>query len=82
MIDLQPASTRLSVVIPALPDDALSRPTPCSEYSISDLLDHIAGITVAFGGAAAKSRGVPADMLPQGPPRISIPIGDHRCPSA
>jgi uncharacterized protein (TIGR03086 family) len=66
VIDLHPAVARLSTLIEAVPDSALGGPTPCSEYSVGDLLDHIAGITVAFGGAAAKSRGESADMGPQG----------------
>lgn len=66
MIDLYPVVARLSAVIGAVPADALGGPTPCSEYSVGDLLDHIAGITVAFGGAAAKATGESANMGPQG----------------
>jgi uncharacterized protein (TIGR03086 family) len=33
---------------------------------VGDLLDHIAGITVAFGGAATKAGGEAATMGPQG----------------
>jgi uncharacterized protein (TIGR03086 family) len=66
MIDLVSAAARLSSLIEAVQDDALSRPTPCSEYSVGDLLDHIAGITVAFGGAALKAEGESATMGPQG----------------
>lgn len=66
MIDLHPASTILSALIEAVPDGGLADPSPCSEYSVGDLLDHIAGITVAFGGAAAKSQGQSATMGPRG----------------
>lgn len=66
MIDLRPAVARLSELIEAVPDAALDAPTPCSEYRVGDLLDHVAGITVAFGGAAAKATGASADMGPQG----------------
>jgi uncharacterized protein (TIGR03086 family) len=66
MIDLYPAVARLSALIEAVPGDGLDRPTPCSDYSVGDLLDHIAGITVAFGGAAVKAEGETADMGPQG----------------
>lgn len=66
MIDLHAASSRLSALIEAVPEAALGDRTPCSEYSVGDLLDHLAGITVAFGGAAVKARGETADMGPQG----------------
>jgi uncharacterized protein (TIGR03086 family) len=66
MIDLNSSAARLSALIEAVPEAALGGPTPCSEYSVGDLLDHIAGITVAFGGAAVKSDGESATMGPQG----------------
>lgn len=66
MIDLHPAGTILSALIAEVPDDSLGDPSPCSEYSVGDLLDHIAGITVAFGGAATKAGGEAATMGPQG----------------
>lgn len=66
MIDLHPAAARLGALIEAVPEAALSSPTPCREYSVGDLMDHIAGVTVAFGGAAAKADGATGDMGPQG----------------
>lgn len=66
MIDLYPASTILSALIAEVPESSLGDPSPCSEYSVGDLLDHIAGITVAFGGAATKAGGEAATMGPQG----------------
>jgi uncharacterized protein (TIGR03086 family) len=66
IIDLTRASENLSALIAAVPDDALSGPTPCSDYSVGALLDHIGGTTVAFGGAARKASGTSATMGPQG----------------
>ena len=66
MIDLYPAVARFSALIEAVPEGSKGGPTPCSEYSVGDLLDHIAGITVAFGGAAVKAEGESANMGPQG----------------
>jgi len=66
MIDLSRASSELSTLIEVVPEDLLGSPTPCSEYCVGDLLDHIAGLTVAFGGAAVKGGGESADMGPQG----------------
>nr|MDQ6910794.1 TIGR03086 family metal-binding protein [Actinomycetota bacterium] len=37
-----------------VPDDALDRPTPCERYTVGDLLDHVAGASLAFTAAAAK----------------------------
>ena len=65
-IDLTPASKNLAALIAAVPDDTLGGPTPCSDYCVAALLDHIAGLTVAFGGAARKESGVSATMGPQG----------------
>ena len=65
-IDLRPASARLSKLIDAVPDNALHSQTPCSSYCVGDLLDHVAGLTVAFGGAAVKAEGSSANMGPAG----------------
>jgi uncharacterized protein (TIGR03086 family) len=66
MTDLGPATERLCALMAELPDQDLGRPTPCSEYSVGDLLDHLAGITVAFGGAAVKATGQSSTMGPWG----------------
>lgn len=66
MIDLHPTADNLGALISSVPDGDLGRPTPCSEYTVGDLLDHIAGTTIAFGGATAKAGGPSADMGPQG----------------
>ena len=66
MIDLHPAGTLLSTLIEEVPERDLGNPSPCREYSVGDLLDHIAGITVAFGDAAAKADGASSNMGPQG----------------
>src|SRR4051794_10571636 len=66
VIDLKPAATRLSELIVAVPDSALRNPTPCTEYTVGDVLDHINGLTIAFGGAAQKTGGEAATMGPAG----------------
>lgn len=57
VIDLKPAAQRLSELVAAVPDGALGNATPCSEYTVGDLLDHIHGVTFAFGAAADKAGG-------------------------
>jgi uncharacterized protein (TIGR03086 family) len=66
MTDLGPAADRLCALIEAVPDRDLGRPTPCTEYTVGDILHHIAGVTVAFGGAAVKARGESSTMGPWG----------------
>jgi uncharacterized protein (TIGR03086 family) len=66
IIDLKPAASRLADLVAAVPDDALGNPTPCTEYTVGDLLDHIHGVTYAFGGAAEKATGETSTMGPQG----------------
>jgi uncharacterized protein (TIGR03086 family) len=66
VIDLGPAAERLGALIIAVPDTDLIRSTPCRDYCVGDLLDHIAGLTVAFGGAAVKATGPSATMGPSG----------------
>jgi uncharacterized protein (TIGR03086 family) len=53
-VDLHPAVERLVGLVEALPDDALDQPTPCEDYTVGALLDHIAGGLVAFHAAAVK----------------------------
>lgn len=78
-VDLGPAAQRIARLVAGMPGDALGRPTPCAEYSVGDLLEHVYGATHAFRGAAAKA------PLPPAPPgdaarlpddwRTSIPAG-------
>jgi uncharacterized protein (TIGR03086 family) len=54
-LDLRPAAQRLVRLVEAVPEDALSRPTPCEHYSVGDLLDHVGGLALAFTAAARKT---------------------------
>lgn len=53
-VDLEPAARRMARLIEGTPDDALARPTPCTDYTVADLLDHIGGSALAFQAAATK----------------------------
>ena len=50
-------------LVEAVPDDALTAPTPCADYTVGDLLDHIGGFALAFRAAAVKE---PLDGAPAG----------------
>ena len=53
-VDLGPAARRMADLVATLPADALGRPTPCEDYTVGDLLDHVAGAAAAFRAAAVK----------------------------
>src|SRR2546430_13592878 len=54
MIDLVPATRRTAEVIANLGDHQLASPTPCPNYTLGDLLDHVNGLSQAFTDAATK----------------------------
>ncbi|HEY2431004.1 MAG TPA: TIGR03086 family metal-binding protein [Acidimicrobiales bacterium] len=53
-LDLRPAADRMARLVAGVPARALDHPTPCEEYSVGDLLDHIGGSALAFTAAAVK----------------------------
>lgn len=53
-IDLGPATATLRRLVLGTRDDQLADPTPCPDYTVADLVDHVGGLTVAFTGAAHK----------------------------
>lgn len=55
--DLLPTAERVAHVVAAIADDDLGRPTPCPDYTVADLLDHVNGLSLAFELAATKANG-------------------------
>jgi uncharacterized protein (TIGR03086 family) len=55
MFDLTPAAGQLAAVVRTVADADLSAPTPCPDYVLGDLLDHVNGLAVAFTMAARKT---------------------------
>ena len=41
MIDLKPACEAMIEVLAGLADDRLTSPSPCTEYTVGDLIDHV-----------------------------------------
>ncbi len=59
-VDLGPAARQMADLVRSTPDELLAAPTPCTTYSVGDLLDHIGGLAKAFTFAATKeSLGMP-----------------------
>ena len=55
--DLDPTARRVADLLMSVPDAALTDPTPCPEYTLGDLIDHIGGCALAFADAARKVGG-------------------------
>ena len=53
-VDFRPTTTALAGLVRGVRDDQLTGRTPCPDYSVADLLDHIGGLSVAFLAAATK----------------------------
>lgn len=60
-VDLEPAAQRLAGIVSAIDLAQLSRPTPCADYTLADLLDHVGRFAHAFHGSAIKQ---PLDRAP------------------
>ena len=54
LIDLGPATATMRRLVLGTRDDQLTDPTPCTDYSVGDLIHHIGGLTLAFTAAAHK----------------------------
>ena len=51
--DLAPAARRMADLVVSVPDAALTDPTPCPDYTLGDLIEHIGGCAVASGFAVS-----------------------------
>jgi uncharacterized protein (TIGR03086 family) len=66
VLDLEPATHALGLLVKGVRDDQLTASTPCSESSLGALLDHIDGLAQAFAAGARKT----------------VPNGGSQAPSA
>jgi uncharacterized protein (TIGR03086 family) len=66
MIDLGSAATEMARLVDNVGDDMLDRPTPCPDYTLGDLLEHVGGLALAFTGAAKKDTGESGAQGPAG----------------
>jgi len=56
-LDLMPAATTVGFLVQQVPDGRLGDPTPCPDYTVGDLVEHIGGLALAFTAAAHKATG-------------------------
>jgi len=56
MHDLGPAAHELTRLVNGVRDDQLGDPTPCPEYTLGDLLQHVRGLAEAFTLAGRKQQ--------------------------
>ena len=73
VVELEPAAERMAVLISDVPDEMLDAPTPCPEYTLGDLIDHVGSLTLAFTAAATKST---TDVGSQAPSGDASRLGD------
>lgn len=93
--DLEPAAARLARLLEGISDDQLDAPTPCVDYTLGDLVEHVGGLSLAFAAAGAKRVGtetgqapkadasrLPADWRVQWPARLAALAEAWRDPAA
>ena len=64
LVDLGPAGERLLAVAANVSDEQLDAPTPCEGRTVGQLVQHLAGLTLAFRAAADKELGPLTDTDP------------------
>ncbi len=70
--DLTPAARAVATLVPGIGDDRLADPKPCTQYTVSDLLFHLLGLSTAFHAAAHKDLG-PLTATPPEPTAFDLP---------
>jgi uncharacterized protein (TIGR03086 family) len=53
-MDFRPATTTMARLVTGVTDDQLTARTPCPDYTVADLVDHIGGLAFAFTESARK----------------------------
>lgn len=65
-IDHGRAVAEMIRVLDGVGDDQLAARTPCEDYSVGDLVDHVGGLSLAFTWAATKQLGQGTSQGPSG----------------
>ncbi|WP_405637848.1 TIGR03086 family metal-binding protein [Streptomyces sp. NBC_01178] len=69
---LEPAARRVVGLLDAVDDRLLDGPTPCPDYTVRELLGHLAGLATAFRDAARKDLGASTAASPD----AALPVLD------
>ena len=64
-LDFDPPVRQLRALLLGVDDDELTLPTPCDEWTVADLLDHLMSLSFAFTQAARNRTDAPGV---EGPP--------------
>ena len=86
-LDFAPPVRQLRSLLLGITDDRLGRPTPCPDWTVGDLLDHLIGLSWAFTQAAQKKADAPgtgsappppsaANLPPQWRSRLTVVLDD------
>jgi uncharacterized protein (TIGR03086 family) len=68
-LDFDPPVRQLKALLLGVDDDELTGPTPCPDWTVATLLDHLMGLSFAFTQAARKR----PDALPPAPSAPHLP---------
>ncbi|MGO2822423.1 MAG: TIGR03086 family metal-binding protein [Brachybacterium tyrofermentans] len=77
--DLRPAADAIASIVEGVPAEALTHPTPSTEYLVGDLLEHVDGLSVGLQ-AAARKQPVPESELRDGDADLLRPDWRERIP--
>lgn len=66
MLYLTPAAEGLIGALGAVTEDQLGAPTPCPNYTLGDLIEHVNGLSLAFTFAANKEQPPGGSAAPSG----------------
>src|SRR5688572_4622362 len=55
MIDFEPAATQVADLLDGVREEHLTGPTPCRDYSVAALLDHLTSLSLAFVWAGRRT---------------------------
>jgi uncharacterized protein (TIGR03086 family) len=61
VIDLRPACGRMIELLAGVADDHLARPTPCTDYTVGELINHVDDVSRVFAPLAPNGTGARPD---------------------
>ncbi len=67
-LDFDPPVRQLRALLLGVTDEDLTAPTPCPDWTVAALLDHLMGLSWAFAQAARKLTDAPGTAGPPPPP--------------